>query len=500
MLFSSIEYILLFLPVVTIVYFVLNRNRFLLAGKIWLIAASLFFYGFWNPAYLILIVGSILLNFGIGTAIKIILARQDVKINRLLRPKTLLIIGIVFNLGLLGYYKYADFLIQNINQLASTDIQPLALLLPLAISFFTFQQIAYLVDCYKGRTQENDFLNYCLFVTFFPQLIAGPIVHHWDMMPQYNKLNAKLVNWKNIVIGSIIFSLGLFKKVVIADSFAVWANAGFDTGQPLTLLEGWGTSLSYTFQLYYDFSGYTDMAIGAALLFNIRLPQNFNSPYKAVNIQDFWRRWHITLSHWLRDYIYIPLGGSRKGPILTYMNLFVTFLLGGLWHGAGWTFILWGGMHGAAICIHRMWLQLGFKLHRLLGWFLTFMFVNITWVVFRATSLEDAVRILKSMFDVRGLQFSNYFIDSISAVLNSSLPRLLPQYYRPPVVIEWVLVLSAGALIAVTSSKNTIQIRDQLLTSRTLNHAQFALLSLIVGIALSGLAGSSSEVFLYFNF
>ncbi len=252
----------------------------------------------------------------------------------------------------------------------------------------------------RGETKEYDFLNYALFVTFFPQLIAGPIVHHKEMMPQFASRWNMVKRYKNIALGLFIFSIGLFKKVVIADTFAVWATAGFDTATTLNLIEAWATSLSYTFQLYFDFSGYTDMAIGIALLFNIKLPINFNSPYKALNIQDFWRRWHMTLSRFLRDYIYIPLGGNRKGEFRTYTNLLATFLIGGLWHGAGWTFIFWGFLHGLALVIHRVWQSLGFKMNKILAWFITFNFVNMAWIFFRAKEWDDAIKVLSGMFSL----------------------------------------------------------------------------------------------------
>ena len=312
--------------------------------------------------------------------------------------KVLLGAGIFFNLALLGYFKYSDFFIMNFNTMMGSDIGLLYLALPLAISFYTFQQIAYLVDSYRGETKEYDFLTYALFVTFFPQLIAGPIVHHSEMMPQFTKKENKIFNHFNIALGLFIFSMGLFKKVVIADTFAMWATKGFDVAPTLNMIEAWITSLSYTFQLYFDFSGYTDMAIGAALLFNIKLPNNFFSPYKATNIQDFWRRWHITLSRFLKDYIYIPLGGNRKGEIRTYTNLFTTFVLGGIWHGAGWTFVLWGILHGLALILHRAWQKLGFKMYSVFAWFITFNFINIAWVFFRATNFESAIKVLKGMF------------------------------------------------------------------------------------------------------
>ena len=255
-----------------------------------------------------------------------------------------------------------------------------------------------MVDSYRNETKEYNFLNYAVFVTFFPQLIAGPIVHHSEMMPQFSKLKNKVKNYYNIALGLFIFSMGLFKKVVIADTFAVWATQGFDVAEKLNMLEAWVTSLSYTFQLYFDFSGYTDMAIGAALLFNIKLPINFFSPYKATNIQDFWRRWHITLSHFLREYVYIPLGGNRKSEIRTYTNLFATFVIGGIWHGAGWTFVFWGMLHGGALVIHRAWKKLGFRMYTVLAWFITFNFINIAWVFFRANDFASALKVLNGMF------------------------------------------------------------------------------------------------------
>lgn len=264
-----------------------------------------------------------------------------------------------------------------------------------------------------GGTKQYDFLNYCLFVTFFPQLIAGPIVHHKEMMPQFANLKNRVINYKNIALGLFIFSIGLFKKVVIADSFAVWATNGFDKAAVLNLFEAWATSLSYTFQLYFDFSGYCDMAIGAALLFNIKLPINFNSPYKALNIQDFWRRWHITLSRFLRDYIYIPLGGNRKGRLRTYVNLMATFIIGGIWHGAGWTFVFWGFLHGVALVIHRIWSELGFKMNKFLAWFITFNFINITWVFFRAKDWDDALKVLKGMFGLSGIVLPNFLEEKL---------------------------------------------------------------------------------------
>ena len=276
------------------------------------------------------------------------------------------------------------------------------IVLPLAISFFTFQQIAYLVDSYKKQTKQYDFLNYSLFVTFFPQLIAGPIVRHYETIPQFNNLKTKVLSYKNLFIGLGIFLFGLSKKVIFADTFAIFANYGFGNSAHLSFLEGWITSLSYTFQIYFDFSGYSDMAIGLALMFNIVLPFNFNNPYISSNIKDFWRRWHITLSRFLRDYIYIPLGGNRKGKTGTLFNIIITFFLVGLWHGAGWTFIVWGLVHGVALCVFNLWSKLNIKLNKFLSWIITFNFINIAWVFFRAENFKNALEIIKSMLGFYG--------------------------------------------------------------------------------------------------
>lgn len=410
MLFNSYEFIFIFLPITFFVYFYLNSKRQTKAAKGFLVFSSLFFYSYWEINYLPIILASMLFNYLIGN----ILSQNTNTNKKSFAKKSILIFGIISNLSLLGYFKYADFFIENFNFTLGSNIELLHLLLPLAISFFTFQQIAYLVDSYKRETKEYDFLNYALFVTFFPQLIAGPIVHHKEMMPQFANKRNKIKNYRNIALGLFIFSMGLFKKVVIADTFAVWANQGFDIATTLNLFEAWATSLSYTFQLYFDFSGYTDMAIGIALLFNIKLPINFNSPYKALNIQDFWRRWHITLSRFLREYIYIPLGGNKKGNFRTYNNLMATFIIGGFWHGAGWTFLFWGFLHGLALSIHRFWQSFGFKMWSWLAWLITFNFINIAWIFFRAREWEDAIKVLEGMFGLSGVVIKEKLSTSLS--------------------------------------------------------------------------------------
>lgn len=398
MLFNSYIYILIFLPLTVSVYFLLNRKHLTTAAKTWLLGASLLFYGYWNIVYLPLLLTSIGVNFMLGSALG-----QMRDASPPIHRKSLLAGGIVLNLGLLFFFKYSDFFIENINAAAAVGIEPLGIILPIGISFFTFQQIAFLVDSYRAEVREYDLLNYSLFVSFFPQLIAGPIVHHKEMMPQFAALRNKLPNAKNIYEGLTLFSIGLAKKAFIADGFAKWADAGFNSTAPLHMADAWIASLSYTFQLYFDFSGYMDMALGAALLLNIRLPINFNAPYQATSIQDFWRRWHITLGRFLLDYLYIPLGGNKKGTPRTLINLFTVFLIGGLWHGAAWTFVAWGAFHGLGMATHAIWRSIGMRLPKGIAWLTTFLFVNTGWVLFRAESFEQAIGIMKSMIGINGV-------------------------------------------------------------------------------------------------
>ena len=451
----------------------------MVAAKSFLIFASLFFYSWWSIKYLPIILFSILFNYSIGNSING--NYKNVRIHN----KSLLIFGITVNIALLGYFKYMDFFIENFNSVFDTSHSLLHLTLPLAISFFTFQQIAYLVDSYRGETSEYNFLNYALFVTFFPQLIAGPIVHHSEMMPQFTSRWNQVKRYKNIATGVFVFSIGLFKKVIIADTLSIYATAGFDQASALNLLEAWATSLSYTFQLYFDFSGYTDMAIGAALLFNIKLPINFYSPYKSLTIQDFWRRWHITLSRFLRDYVYIPLGGNRRGSYRTYSNLLMTFVLGGIWHGAGWTFVLWGFLHGMALVVYRVWKFIGFEMPKIVAWFVTFNFINITWIFFRAKDWKDAVKVLGSMFN-----FDNIVLPkSISISLNEFNP-----VFHNINGDKWTVIMLMTSFAIVLFFKNSMQkIEDFKLNFYTL------LLSSIAFVVSMLFLGRVSE-FLYFNF
>ncbi len=478
MLFNSFEYILLFLPITVVIYFYLNKLRLTEAAIVTLIFASLIFYSWWNIAYLPLLLFSVLFNYTVGH----IVSKQA------RYQKSALVFGIIINLGLLGFFKYTDFLIENINQISGSQFNTVNLLLPLAISFFTFQQIAYLVDSYKGLTREYDFLRYTLFVTFFPQLIAGPIVHHKEMIPQFFRKRAKVLHYKNISLGIFIFTIGLFKKVIIADYFATIATPGFDSGMALSFFDAWATSLAYTFQLYFDFSGYTDMAIGSALLFNIRLPINFNSPYKATNIQDFWRRWHITLSRFLRDYIYIPLGGRHYA---VYRNLMLTFLIGGLWHGAGWNFIFWGFLHGAATIVHKLWQKLNKPLHKWLAWFITFNFLNVTWVFFRAQTWQDAIRVLDGMVSLDNIHLSEKLI---KYSVFEKIHALYPSAFGITTAHRSAYLYLIVAIVLVTRFDNSVQ-RMQRFKPDTFN---FSLVVVVFVYILFNLSKVSE--FLYFNF
>lgn len=407
MLFNSYEFILAFLPIVLFVYILIGKTLNKELALLWLVSASLFFYSWWNPIYLTLILFSMVFNYGFGLLLSNNGNRQQ--------KFFLLLIGVTVNLMLLGYFKYTNFLVDNFNQFFGGTISIDPIVLPLAISFFTFQQIAYLVDAERGETKEHSFLHYALFVTFFPQLIAGPIVHHKEMLPQFDHRDAFQLKAEQVSVGLTIFFIGLFKKVVLADNIALYSTPIFEaaqSGNEVSFFEAWGGALSYTFQLYFDFSGYADMAIGAARLFGIKLPLNFNSPYKSLSIIDFWRRWHMTLSRFLRDYVYFSLGGNRIGETRRYLNILITMLLGGIWHGAGWTFFIWGALHGCYILINHFWhdfigkyLMLSrYRLWRCFSWLLTFLAVVFAWVFFRAKTVSSANVLVAAMLGVNGIQ------------------------------------------------------------------------------------------------
>lgn len=385
MLFNSYIFILLFLPITLLGFFALSRLGKYKQANVYLLGMSLWFYAYFNVKYLPIIVISLFLNY-LGH-----IGLERIKNNQW--RKAILATVILCNVGALFYFKYFDFFLQNINVIFGTDFALRHILLPLGISFFTFQQISFVVDSYRREVPHYSFVEYALFVTYFPQLIAGPIVSHDELIPQLLDKKTHVFNWDNFSKGVSLFALGLAKKVLIADIFGIAANWGFANIAGLNSTEAIVTMLSYTVQIYFDFSGYCDMAIGIGRMMNIELPVNFDSPYKSFTIVEFWSRWHKTLTRFFTKYIYIPLGGNRKGQLRTYLNTMIVFLLSGLWHGANWTFVIWGALHGAFNVISKMLKKPIEKAPKALNWLVTFVFINLTWLIFRADSMADAVEL-----------------------------------------------------------------------------------------------------------
>ena len=389
MLFNSYVFVLLFFPLCLIGYFVLNHFHKYTLAQTFLFGMSLWFYGYFNPGYLLIITSSILLNYGVYRLLEKQKGKQF--------HKTIMIVGVVMNVGILIYFKYMDFFIENINMVFGQKFELLHILLPLGISFFTFQQISFIVDAYRGEIPEYGFMEYACFVSYFPQLIAGPIVTHDELIPQFKDEEKKHFNSDNFVQGLYIFTLGLAKKVLLADTFSDAVVYGFTTIDNLSAVTALIVMLSYTIQIYFDFSGYCDMAIGIGKMMNIDLPLNFNSPYKALTITEFWDRWHMTLTRFFTKYVYIPLGGNRKGTVRTYVNVFLVFMISGFWHGASWNFVFWGVCHGIFVVLTRAFKKFFEALHPALNWLITFSFVNVMWVFFRAETFGQAVKLLKAL-------------------------------------------------------------------------------------------------------
>lgn len=459
MLFNSYEYLCCFLPLAVSGYFALGRSPAF--AVVWLFGASLFFYAWWDVRNLPVILVSIGVNFVLGQ----LLQRNA--------DRRVLIAGIVANLVALAIYKYADFVLANLNAIAGLSLPLMHLALPLGISFFTFTQIAYLVDCYRRRATEPKLAQYGLFVTFFPHLISGPILHHSEMMPQFASPLNKTARANNMAIGLCLLTIGLVKKVLIADNLAPIADAGFSRAASLSTMQAWQSALAYALQIYFDFSGYTDMALGAARMFNIRMPINFDSPYRSLSAREFWRRWHITLSRFLRDYLYVPLGGNRHGPGRRAVSLFVTFVLGGLWHGPAWTFVIWGALHGVGVAITRAWQACGLRLPRAIAWLLTFAFLLVTWIFFRAASVGDALSIVGAMVG-----------------LNTGAPAATA--HGPSNVLDLVF-LTLSLVVALTPWNSNMM-------AETVQPATWSAITVGVALAVCVLQLGKVTPFLYFNF
>ena len=447
MLFNSYIFVLLFLPLCLIGYFTLNHYKKYTLSQAFLLGMSLWFYGYFNVSYLLIIVTSILFNFGIY---KLIEKKRGTK-----WCKVTMIAGVVINLGILGYFKYMDFFIGNINALFKTDLDFLGIVLPLGISFFTFQQISFVVDAYRGEIPAYDFLHYASYVAYFPQLVAGPIVTHDELVPQFMEESKKKLNTDNLAAGVYLFTFGLAKKVLLADTFGNLVTYGYTTFDQLTSVTALIVMLSYTIQIYFDFSGYCDMAIGIGKMMNIELPLNFNSPYKALTITEFWERWHMTLTRFFTKYVYIPLGGNRKGNVQTYVNIMIVFLASGLWHGASWNFVFWGFCHGLFSVITRIFRKFFDGLHPAFNWLITFAFVNITWVFFRAPTLSQAVAFLKTLFSWKFATVDQVFIDIVrTAEFKKVLSLIKIETIYPQFLITAFFVVALGLILG---SKNAYE-------------------------------------------
>jgi D-alanyl-lipoteichoic acid acyltransferase DltB (MBOAT superfamily) len=397
LLFNSYQFVFFFLPLLLVGYELLAQSRVRVAVPVFLVLGSLFFYGWWDWRYLLLFGFSIAFNYSWAQALR---PRMPGDAER--RPRAMLAAGVAVNVALLGYFKYRNFFVSSAAALAGRHPTLPLLVLPLAISFFTFEQLTYLISAWRGEIETRDFLSYALFITFFPHLIAGPIVRYGEIFPQLNRTSRYRLSASNLSAGLMIFAIGLFKKVIIADTFKAWLDPVFDTAVHPGFVEAWAATLAFAFEIYFDFSGYSDMAIGLARMLNVRFPENFDSPYKARSPIEFWRRWHITLSFFLRDYLYIPLGGNRRGRLRQHLNLFLTMLLGGLWHGADWTFVMWGAFHGVALSANHLWRDRKLSMPPALAWMLTFVFVTLAWVLFRAHSIDRVAAIFAGMTGLNG--------------------------------------------------------------------------------------------------
>ena len=497
MLFNSYAFVFVFLPVTLIVFFLLGKvNRVWAAG--WLALASIVFYGYWSVKYIPLLLGSVIFNYLCGRAVS---RRAQTP-----RARPLLVAAIAADLILLGFYKYADFFVTSLNDIAGTQLPMLTIVLPIGISFFTFTQIAFLVDAYCGIAREYSFTHYLLFATYFPHLIAGPILHHAEIMPQFESPTPYRFSSRSFAMGVTIFTIGLAKKVLVADHFGFTASPVFDAahaGVSIPLTAAWVGVFSYSFQLYFDFSGYTDMAIGISRLFGVDLPINFYSPYKSASIIEFWQRWHMTLSRFLRDYLYFPLGGNRKGKFRRYVNLMLTMLLGGLWHGANYTFVVWGALHGIYLVINHAWRSLPSRARNVdavsairvasamfASRVATFLCVSVAWVFFRANDLGAANNMLRGMLGLSGLP-----VHTPAGATQRLLVRSLPEFTT--------LFLAAGVL--VWAMPNTRQIADRLERALDDPAAGVFYLRMVpatagVVLALAVLAMRQISTFLYFQF
>lgn len=484
MLFNSYVFVLLFFPLCLAGYFGLNYRKHYTLAQLFLLAMSLWFYGFFNPAYLSIIIVSIILNYGFSMAL--------LSVRSQVLKKLLLAVALCGNVGILFYYKYFDFFMVNVTALIGMDYTLKNILLPLGISFFTFQQLSYIIDSYKGEVPKYNFLQYASFVAYFPQLIAGPIVTHDELVPQFMDETKKRINWDNMSQGLYMFVLGMAKKVLIADTFGLAVNWAFENVGLLDSTNALIAMMAYTVQIYFDFSGYCDMAIGIARMMNFDLPLNFRSPYKAVTIGDFWSRWHMTLTRFFTKYIYIPLGGSRRGLARTCINTLVVFLISGIWHGANWTFILWGCLHGVCMVTEKCFRTYINKIPRCINWFVTFLFVSVTWVFFRADSIGQAMEFLSQLVS---FDFGPINANILAAFELPELVFMLKQIHLGSMAPKLLLAgFFAAAMVLMLGMKNAYEWMGRFKPT-LLN---MLVISFLLMWCVFSFAGIST--FLYFNF
>jgi len=496
MIFNSYIFILFFLPICLVGYFLLNHFKLHKTAMFFLLGMSLWFYGYANPAYLPIICGSIGINYIVYRCI----TRQSEHKTR----KAIMIIGIVFNLGLLGYFKYVDFFISNINQVFKQDIRLLKIALPLGISFFTFQQISFVVDAYRGEVENCSILEYACFVSYFPQLVAGPIVSHSEMLPQIKDISKKSPSWKNLSMGFYAFTLGMAKKMLIADTFGKMVDYGYATLERvingenianINSLEALLVCIAYAFQLYFDFSGYCDMAIGIAKMMNIDLPINFDSPYKSANAGEFWKRWHMTLNRFLTKYVYIPLGGSRKGLAHTYINVLFVFFLSGLWHGANWGFVIWGVINGVCVVLYRAFKKFIDKIPHAITCFFTFIIYAFSLIFFRAEKVSLAYEFIKRLFSFELGEKHKLLLDGfVLPEIDKVMGKVIPSQYADVIYMIMFFVLAA---VIVFFCKNVNQKMQKMSESKPkiINAVVVALLFVWCVVSLGEVS-----TFLYFNF
>lgn len=484
MLFNSYIFLLVFLPLCLAGYYVLNRFKLHTVALLELIGMSLWFYGYFNYSYLLILCGSIVANWLVSRGVSRLEGNKR---------KVLLVLGITADILLIFYFKYYDFFVANVNAVFKTSFELRYIILPLGISFFTFQQISYLVDSYRGETKDYKFIEYAAFVSFFPQLVAGPIVLHNEFVPQIRDESKRCFNHDNFAFGISALAVGLFKKVLIADTFGIAVSWAWGRLTDLSSVEILLIMICYTFQIYFDFSGYCDMAVGLGRMFNIELPVNFNSPYKADSILEFWKRWHMTLTRFLRNYIYFPLGGSRKGKTRTYLNIMLVFLISGLWHGANWTFVLWGVIHGVANVLNRIFSKAWEKCNQVFKWICTFAFLNVTWLLFRADSVHQAGNLLGRMLKMDSFGVQKELLDCFQ----------LPEFYilqqfepwrqltlRFPEIYMWIFIL--GALFICLNTEN--------IHNKVFKASGTKAIAMIVMLVWSIVSFSGVSTFLYFNF